>query len=829
MKLIFIVVIMINLTTLVIAQDLTINEKEYFDSPAVSVLVFHNVYPVGMQGGIEIIQHHNRIATNGNVGYKLRQAPKAIPGVNVFHVPVPKIERPERIVDNAHQQIKVSFANSEPGLKYHILITAGKNGAFTMDVNFDNPVTAELFEEIAFEMMFYPEAYAGKSFMSENGFGQFPFDFISALDPQGERDQVTPLLRGKKIILAAEDPLIKMEIVSDASEMRLVDDRSGSQRMWYKLMVPVDLSRQQKSVSLTFRPNIQPGWKKPPMIAISQVGYHPGQQKRAIIELARGTEKAETTRLKKLDVDGVFQEIKSDVPQIWGDYLRCTYAVFDFSEIEAPGLYAIEYGDKRTHLFKIAGDVYRNGVWQPVLETFVPVQMCHVSVRDRIRLWHAACHLDDALQAPAPLPFFDGFKQSEKTETNFEPKTTIPGLNVGGWHDAGDDDINTGSSGRTTYHLALAIEEFGLNSDQTTIDFDRREVHLHQPDGISDALQQVIHGVHWLLAQYRQIDHSIVGVISSNWDTYLQTADWGVFTDNLFYHAEMKPEAKDGKYSGKFDDRYAFTNKDTSREYLVAAIFSASSRVLKDHAKNLADTCLTYARKIWDYEENHAPVTNPSVGRPRNLIAERTDAAVELFLTTGEPKFLNAILAKEAETLNEIRHTGWTISRVIDQMNNKTFKKNFEQRLQAYRQSQTTRLNATPFGVIADWQVWGIAWNILWRAQQQYFLIKKYPQLFSKEELLAAVNYTLGVHPGSNTSLVSSVGTHRPIPAFGINRHDYSHIPGGVYSGTGLILPDFPELKDDHPFLWQQSEYMIFGATPFIFCVLAADKLLNEN
>ena len=51
--------------------------------------------------------------------------------------------------------------------------------------------------------------------------------------------------------------------------------------------------------------------------------------------------------------------------------------------------------------------------------------------------------------------------------------------------------------------------------------------------------------------------------------------------------------------------------------------------------------------------------------------------------------------------------------------------------------------------------------------------------------------------------------------------------PGGVVSGTGLIRPDFPELKD-FPFLWQQAEYVLGGgATNFMFLVLAADRLLD--
>jgi len=34
-----------------------LNEQEYFARPGVEVLVFHDIYPDGKQGGIELIQH----------------------------------------------------------------------------------------------------------------------------------------------------------------------------------------------------------------------------------------------------------------------------------------------------------------------------------------------------------------------------------------------------------------------------------------------------------------------------------------------------------------------------------------------------------------------------------------------------------------------------------------------------------------------------------------------------------------------------------------------------------------------------------------------------
>ncbi len=87
----------------------------------------------------------------------------------------------------------------------------------------------------------------------------------------------------------------------------------------------------------------------------------------------------------------------------------------------------------------------------------------------------------------------------------------------------------------------------------------------------------------------------------------------------------------------------------------------------------------------------------------------------------------------------------------------------------------------------------------------------------------------LGNHPGQNTSsFASGVGSRSLNQAYGNNRADRSFIPGGVASGTGIIRPDFPELKE-WPYFWQQTEYVMGGgATNFMFLVLAANHLLKK-
>ncbi|MEM3014004.1 MAG: hypothetical protein QXI71_05170, partial [Candidatus Bathyarchaeia archaeon] len=54
-------------------ENWIVNEHEYFESSGLSVLVFQNFYPQGKQGGIEIIQHGEGVATNGDV--RLEPAP----------------------------------------------------------------------------------------------------------------------------------------------------------------------------------------------------------------------------------------------------------------------------------------------------------------------------------------------------------------------------------------------------------------------------------------------------------------------------------------------------------------------------------------------------------------------------------------------------------------------------------------------------------------------------------------------------------------------------------------------------------------------------------
>jgi endoglucanase len=802
---------------------LLLNKKGYLSSETFSVLPFLSGDPVGKQGGIELILYNQRIASNGSISI----VPKATKNDTSEHhmVPIPKTIKPERVLDFKNNSVKLLFTHNNLRLNY-LIETKGSGQKLYINI-IPKKVDTTLVNTLWFNLELYPQAFAGKTFHSGLGHsGILDHRFTGTLNSTNQKP--LPLAMGSTISIAPESPERNLNFSSESGPMILEDERGLSDRNWLKLKMPVRLTPNDTS-TLVISYQSLPGWIREPVVSYSQAGYHPNQEKRAIIELSQNDQSIQKASLQRISPTGIFETVKSEIPKTWGAFLRYQYKVFDFSAVRREGTYRLVYGETQTTPFEIKADLYKNKLWQPSIQTFLPVQMCHMRVQDRGHLWHSACHVDDALQVPAPMPFFDGFYQSDSIWSSYAPNTTIPELNKGGWHDAGDDDINTGSTGRATYHLALIAEEFAPDIDQTSIDFEKKEAYLHTPDGKNDVLQQLSHGLDFLLGQYRAMDHSIVGVISSDWDTYALSGAWGMMTDHKFYNPELKEDSVTAYYSGKKDDRYAFTDKDTRREYFMAGVFAASYRAIKKFTPKKAEECLKNAKQIWEREKNLDPVIYNSVGTPQNLIAEKANAAVELFLSTNDPQYLDFIMEEKEAIFDNFSECAWSLSRINNQIKDKQYLKSYHKFLIEYAQDFSSKLKENPYGIQFQTQVWGIGWNLLWHMQKHYYLIKNHNDLFPDSQLFNVLNYVLGCHPGSNLSFVSGIGAHPPIPAFGVNRSDFAFITGGVYSGTNLSLPDFPELKADHPFLWQQSEYIVFGATPFVFCVLAADTLTNDK
>ena len=796
-----------------------LNEQEYFSRPGVDVLVFHNIYPEGKQGGIELILHGERIAAVGDV--RLSSTPGQ-------WGPLPKLIR--RTVDRSAPSATVALQFEKEKLSYRVRVEpCGEAICITVDL--EAPLPAALAGRASFNLELFPPAFFGKSFHLGGRAGVFPLQGNGPLAGRASELRPQALATGAVLHAAGEDPVRRLTIEALAGELQLYDGRDNETNGWFVVSSPIAAGASRDAVRWRITPRSLPGWQREPVIAFSQVGYHPDQEKRAVIEFPAATASlGEATLLLVPPGQDPVPVLRRPV-QRWGRFLRYEYGVFDFSAVRTPGVYVLRHGTKQTPPFRIASDIYRQGVWQPTLETFFPAQMCHVQVIDRGRVWHGLCHMDDALQLPPDhdLRYIEGYRQGPTRDTPFAAFQHIPGLTSGGWHDAGDFDLATGSQSWVVLMLALARENFSLDSDQTTVDEQRREVLLHVPDGKSDILQQIAHGVENLLNSYRAAGHSFAGISDPSLEQYQKQGDAASITDNKIFDPALKPGEVNGSFSGRPDDRVAFTSRDSGTEYRVIAALAAASRALADFSPELAGECRATALKAWEYEQSHPPVRLSNEYVPKTLEDQEVMAAVELLLTTGERRFASRLKALQPVIETRADAVGWFVTRALAAMKDPRFSRRVGAALAQHAKRLNASLAQSPFGVPFDWQIWGVTWDIQDYAVGQYFLHRAFPAEFPRENILRVLDYVLGCHPASNTSLVSGVGAHSLTVAYGTNVNEWSHIPGGGVSGPSLIRPDFPELKEPFPFLWQQSEYVIGGAATYLFCVLAADRLLTGD
>jgi hypothetical protein len=201
---------------------------------------------------------------------------------------------------------------------------------------------------------------------------------------------------------------------------------------------------------------------------------------------------------------------------------------------------------------------------------------------------------------------------------------------------------------------------------------------------------------------------------------------------------------------------------------------------------------------------------------------------VELFLTTGEEIFKEFLVSEVEFITAQIKNIGWIVARAEKEMHDSNFTKAIRAALPALKEEIAKQSAETPYGIPYRPHIWGAGWNIQRLGYEYYFLHAAYPEIFPPQLIFDSLNFILGCHPGSNTvSFASGIGAKSATVGYGLNRADWSYIPGGVVSGTALIRPDFPELLD-FPYLWQQVEYVMGGGSShYMFLVLAAQKILT--
>src|SRR5262245_28944144 len=783
-------------------------------------------YPEGHQGGLSIIMHDERVASNGDV--RLEPSPGQ-------WSPIPKPGKRE--VNAATQEIRVPLAYPDearnrkgfnpieyPDLELKYSVRARPEGeSIRVSVDFDAPIPKDWVGKVGFNLELFPGLLFGKSWQLGKSDGVFQ------QQPSGP-GEIPVLARGKTLEVAPETELYHLTLsVVKGGDIELIDGRGNHNNGWLVARSTAAAGATSGAIEWIVTPHAKAGWMRTPVIQVSQVGYHPLQPKQAILELDIRDTRRENVKLQRVGLAGQLKTVIDRKPEEWGRFLRYQYARLDFSEVKEPGVYLVRYGDLVSQPFRINENVFAREVWQPTLEYFLPAQMCHMKVMEKYRLWHGACHLDDARMAPVNHNHFDGYLQGPSTLTNYQPGEPVPGLNRGGWHDAGDWDMRVESQADTIYGLALAWELFHVDYDNTSIDEKNLVTEIHQPDGKPDVLQQIEHGLLSVVGGYESMGRLYRGIIEPTLRQYVFLGDGAGITDNVVFDPAKSANPPAVGLPGSPDDRWVFTEENARRELQTAGALAAASRALKGYNDDLARRSLKAAIEL--YDRARPPQNIATVGTAVDLLMfdeARVGAAAELLITTRDAKYRQLLLAQRDNIAKRIDRIGWQVGRTLPLVKDKEYTKVIRAAVASYRARVDELAKETPYGVPYKPDIWGAGWNIQRFGWDQWMLHLSFPDLFPRTYALQALSFILGVHPGSNTaSFVSGVGASSLTTAYGFNRADWSHIPGGSASGTALIRPDFPELKR-WPFFWQQTEYVLGrGSTDYLLLVLAADQVLN--
>ena len=853
------------------AQDLELNDREYFERQGVNVLVFSNSFNGGFNdeknSGIEIIHHGVRTVQGGAV--RLNNTPEQWDLV-------PKTV--SRKVDREKGSIEVTMRYDDYDFDSRVVVTA-KGKAVEIAVWLDKPVPEKLAGEAGFNLEFLPSQYWHKTFTMDGRLGRLPryaasqtitrpnsekprqFKGFKTYDDRGTDRFVDPcpMETGHSIVMASDTPERMIRISSNDAELKLYDGRMLAQNGWYVLRSVLPKGKTGKVITWTVEPNAIPGWIREPNIGISQVGYTPEQPKVAVIELDKKDKVQATAQLMRIKDDGTTEvAFKGDI-QPWGPYFKYNYVKFDFSSVQQPGVYYVQYGNTKTNNFLIDAHVY-DKITDATTDVWVPIHMNHMYVTEGYRTWHGEPFKEGYLQAPES-DHFDLHRQGPTTDTKYKPLELIPGLNIGGFFDAGDFDIETGSNINVVQNFIRTWELFKPLRDETFVSQKQRYVDLHRPDGTPDILQFIEHGTLNLVAQAEQIGHMASTLSNSVLDNYHHLGDAASITDGLHYDPSLKPYevSADGKCSGTPDDMWAFTTRSPQLDLRAATMFAAASHALKGYNDELAARALTQSKRLmkeateliaqhkteenFDWIDgfdwsNRAQQQKPD--KKRQKLIERTRKNRELLGDMATNLMLYSA-TQESQYLSNFEQQIWDALELRLEANMQTaldavpyMDEAYKQKLRPYVEKYNAYIKGfdqdNPYGVpigLGNWA--GVNMVLNYGITVNYAHIY-YPDIVKKDEIYRVANWLFGCHPYHNYSFVAAVGAARPKQVFyGNNRADFSFIPGNVAPGLLFRKPDHFENFDDWPFLWGQNEGTIAGNTQYIIFGSSFKNIVNKE
>lgn len=622
----------------------------------------------------------------------------------------------------------------------------------------------------------------------------------------------------------------RLNVVFECADGLGIDDhrRFNSPNYVVSVSIPKD-DRKEVEFFITL-----PDVKYVPRGAVrwSQIGYPAAGEKFAVLEWPKGDPRPDDRARLERRGGGVVKGGKFGSIET-ADHFQDNFATFDFSEVREPGEYRVVWADGKTGWFPVGKSVFPDRLWLPTLDRFIPFQMCHAEVEfDGKAAGHPECHRDDGARVDAHFPGLDGFVSYECEGTPYAAGEHIPLAN-GGWHDAGDHDLNVGAQSFTVWMMSLAWEEFGIDRDVSTVDAEARKFRGGRKDGTADLIQQIEWGVLWLLS-VQQPDGRVYNGVCAN-----QPQRAG------------KPlgELTDGKL-GTGDERRVYVDYHADGQLNFAIGLAAASRALKRDRPELAQRCRAAAENALDYFRGHREMYRPGSYAASGVKGGERDAsviaaAIELYLTTNEEKHLD-IVKELAPSLRELeldwplpRATGTGgfryvppfLARLHPRLPDGDLKETVVATCRRAAKLKAERMAVRPWPMnIWHSGQWGNSSTCLARVFDTYWLAKVAPDILAPEAPLRNMLWIFGLHPTCDTVLVCGLGYEEPRHLYSthlhaLHGHAPASVPGAVIPGMGgFWYSGVVAYIDEHGY-YGHNEACIYTQPLYIFAVNAMRRM----
>ena len=269
--------------------QLQINDEGYYELQSLNVMVFDDFYPEGHQGGLTIVQFGKRVAANGDVRIE------PTPGQ---WSPVPVVGKRNVDKKNGIIEVELWYPDSSknrkgfnpidyPDLTFKYKIkTEAVGQSIKLTVDLEKPLPKEWENKVGFNLELFPGQYFGEGYLMDGKAGLFPRQANGPLykDTEGNL-QSEPMAVGKQLIVAPGIKEKEIKFVSNKSDLQLIDGRGLYQNGWFVLRSTIPAGVTKDAVEWIITPSVDTNWRYKPVIQVSQVGYHPKQNKFAVIEL----------------------------------------------------------------------------------------------------------------------------------------------------------------------------------------------------------------------------------------------------------------------------------------------------------------------------------------------------------------------------------------------------------------------------------------------------------------------------------------------------------------------------------------------------------------